>query len=90
MLKISSMLTTACFIAFTSIVCGHIYGDYDPIELTQTAQQVIVGVLTILLFICMAMELTGPEVLFLIALMIVTLAQILTISDALSGEQILP
>eukprot|EP01031_Cornospumella_fuschlensis_P041810 gene41810-51033_t len=33
----------------------------------------------------MATEITGPEVLFLIALMIVTLTQILTLTEALSG-----
>lgn len=65
---------------------GHIYGDYEEIELTEKEQQGIVGALTILLFILMACDITGPEVLFLIALMIVTLAQILTLTDALSGN----
>lgn len=63
----------------------NIYGKNDMIMLSKDEQQGIVGALTILLFIFMAMEITGPEVLFLIALMIVTLAQILTLTDALSG-----
>ena len=55
------------------------------IKLSPDVQQGLVGALTILLFILMATEITGPEVLFLIALMIVTLAQILTLTEALSG-----
>eukprot|EP01031_Cornospumella_fuschlensis_P036333 gene36333-44076_t len=64
---------------------AHIYIDHDPIELTEDEQQGIVATLTILLFVLMAFEITGPEVLFLIALMIVTLSQILTLPEALSG-----
>mmetsp|Transcript_11471 Transcript_11471/g.15798 ORF Transcript_11471/g.15798 Transcript_11471/m.15798 type:complete len:792 (-) Transcript_11471:85-2460(-) len=63
----------------------NIYGKYQMITLDLDVQQGIVAALTILLFIFMAMEITGPEVLFLIALMIVTLAQILTLTEALSG-----
>jgi Na+/H+ antiporter NhaD/arsenite permease-like protein len=55
------------------------------IKLPTDVQQGLVGALTILLFILMALEITGPEVLFLIALMVVTLAQILTLTEALSG-----
>ena len=63
----------------------NIYVKNEMITLTQDEQQGLVGALTILLFILMATEITGPEVLFLIALMIVTLAQILTLTEALSG-----
>ena len=63
----------------------NIYGKNQMIALSPDEQQGLVGALTILLFILMAMEITGPEVLFLIALMIVTLAQILTLTEALSG-----
>eukprot|EP01035_Chromulina_nebulosa_P020826 gene20826-26994_t len=63
----------------------NIYGKHEMIVLSPDEQQGLVGALTILLFILMACEITGPEVLFLIALMIVTLAQILTLTDALSG-----
>ncbi|RYG66005.1 hypothetical protein EON64_10725 [archaeon] len=66
----------------------NIYGDHDRIELTENEQQGLVATLTILLFVLMACEITGPEVLFLIALMIVTLAQILTLSEALSGSSL--
>ena len=63
----------------------NIYGQNTMITLSPDEQQGLVGALTILLFILMATEITGPEVLFLIALMIVTLAQILTLTEALSG-----
>ncbi len=65
---------------------GSIYGDHAPEEkLPETAQQAIVGTLTILLFVLMALELTSPEVLFLIALIIVILCEILTIKEGLAG-----
>jgi hypothetical protein len=73
----------ACFLPQAK---GHIYGEHDPIELTEDEAQGVVGALTIMLFLLMATEITGPEVLFLIALMIVTLLQIISLSDALSGE----
>ena len=64
-----------------------IYGDHASDEpLPETAQQAIVGTLTILLFVFMAMELTSPEVLFLIALIIVILCEILTIKEGLAGK----
>lgn len=63
----------------------HIYGDEEPIFLSQETQQGIVATLTVLLFVLMAFDFTGPEVLFLIALMICCLAQILTLSETLSG-----
>lgn len=63
----------------------HIYGDKEPVFLTKDVQQIIVGVLTILLFVLMAVEFLAPEVLFLIALMIVTGCQIITLTQAFAG-----
>lgn len=64
----------------------HIYGDEDPVFLSTEEKQGIVATLTILLFILMALDFTGPEVLFLIALMILCLCQILTLTETLSGK----
>ena len=64
----------------------HIFGDEEPVTLTEKEQQGIVASLTIALFILMALDFTGPEVLFLIALMIVCLSQILTMPETLSGS----
>lgn len=66
----------------------HIYGDNAPVHLTEKQQQGIVGALTILLFILMATEILAPEILFLIALMIITGCQIISITDTLSGNLI--
>eukprot|EP01039_Chlorochromonas_danica_P014983 gene14983-17563_t len=63
----------------------HIYGDEEPIFLTKNQQQGLLATLTVLLFVLMALDFTGPEVLFLIALMICCLAQILTITETLAG-----
>lgn len=63
----------------------HIYVDEEPVLLTMQEKQGIVATLTVLLFILMALDFTGPEVLFLIALMICCLAQILSLSETLSG-----
>jgi hypothetical protein len=80
----------AFFCAFVAVPVSHaaksnIYGEHEPISMTQEEQQGLVAALTILLFILMAMDITGPEVLFLIALMILCLAQVLTLSETLSG-----
>lgn len=64
----------------------HIYGDEKPVDLGTNEKQGIVAALTILLFVLMALDFTGPEVLFLIALMIVCLCQILTLPETLSGQ----
>lgn len=90
MLGISgASLASACaFLAFPAAVVaakGNIYGEHTPIAMTQEEQQGLVATLTVLLFILMAFDFTGPEVLFLIALMILCLAQILTLSETLSG-----
>ncbi len=64
-----------------------IYGDHAPEKkLTPEEQQGIVATLTILLFVLMAMEITSPEVLFLIALIIVIMCEILTLKEGLAGE----
>jgi hypothetical protein len=47
---------------------------------------VITGVLTIGLFVCMVFEFLAPEVLFLIALIVLMLCQILSLSETLSGS----
>ena len=51
-----------------------------------TAQQGIVASLTVILFVCMAMEKFTPEVLFMAALVVITFCEILTLEEALSGE----
>lgn len=88
-------LVLVCFVSMqyvegaTAAKTKSIYGDHAPEEpLPETAQQAIVGTLTILLFVLMAMELTSPEVLFLIALIIVILCEILTIKEGLAGNPI--
>ena len=64
----------------------HIYGDEDPVFLTDGEKQAIVASLTIALLVLMAFDFTGPEVLFLIALMVCCLTQILTMAETLSGK----
>lgn len=63
-----------------------IYGkDSEPVGLTEEQQQIVVGILTILIFVFMALEWFTPEVLLLSALIITLLLQILTLPEALSG-----
>eukprot|EP01040_Poterioochromonas_malhamensis_P001712 gene1714-1817_t len=63
-----------------------IYAQFAPTEtLTSEEQQGIVGTLTVLLFVLMATEITSPEVLFLIALIIVILTEILSLNQGLAG-----
>ena len=64
----------------------NIYGNYEPIALTQEVQQGIVASLTVLIFVILAADLAAPEVIFLIALMICCLAQILTLKETLAGS----
>ena len=48
-----------------------IYGkDSEPVGLTEEQQQIVVGILTILIFVFMALEWFTPEVLLLSALII--------------------
>lgn len=66
-----------------------IYGEYGPDELPkQETQQIIVGILILLLLVLMAMDISflTPEVLFLVALIIVILSEILTLAEGLAGE----
>jgi hypothetical protein len=63
-----------------------IYTDYAPTKtLTQKEQQGLVAAMIFLLFILMAFEVTTPEVLFLIALVILILTEILTLAQGLAG-----
>lgn len=62
-----------------------IYAGHPNIYMSKSAQQVVVALLTILLFVFMVLETLAPEVLFLIALVFIMLCQILTISETLSG-----
>ncbi len=62
-----------------------IYLGNTNIDLKTQTRQAIVGTLTILLFVLMACELLSPEILFMIALIIILLCQILSLSEALSG-----
>jgi hypothetical protein len=76
------------FLFTNTVYCAEesIYGDYAPEKkLTDQEQQGIVATLTILLFVFMAMEITSPEVLFLIALIIVIMCEILTLKEGLAG-----
>jgi hypothetical protein len=65
-----------------------IYGNYEPSKedkLTPEQQQAVVGTLTCLIFVLMATEITSPEVLFLIALVIVIMCEIITLKEGLAG-----
>lgn len=64
-----------------------IYGEFAPEEPLEQErdQQPIVCTLLVLLFVLMAFEVGSPEVLFLIALTIVTFCEIITLPEALSG-----
>jgi hypothetical protein len=63
-----------------------IYMDYAPTKtLTPEQQQGIVATLTVLLFVLMACEVTSPEVLFLIALVICIFTEVLTLAQGLAG-----
>lgn len=64
-----------------------IYGeDAEPVGLSVNDSQIVVGVLTILIFVFMALEWFTPEVLLLTALIITLLLEILTLPEALSGK----
>ena len=66
-----------------------IYGDYKPDEvLDYSDQQDTVIVLIVAIFAFMAFEVAAPEVIMLIALMIVIFCEILTLSDGLAGTYI--
>ena len=66
-----------------------IYGNGVPsVQLSEKDQQIMCGVMTILLFVFMALELLSPEVLFLLALIVLMLTQVLTLTETLSGKKI--
>jgi hypothetical protein len=67
-----------------SLIAG-IYLDNKDIVISETGQQILTGCLTIVLFIGMAFEFLSPEVLFMNALIILMLCQILSLSETLSG-----
>jgi hypothetical protein len=67
------------------LVAG-VYLDHKHIEITENDQQILVATLTIALFVGMALELLSPEILFMIALIIIMLCQILSMSETLSGK----
>eukprot|EP01033_Poteriospumella_lacustris_P010048 gene10049-7178_t len=63
-----------------------IYGDYLPDEtLDYSDQQNTVIVLIIGIFALMALEVAAPEIIMLVALMIVIFCEILTLSEGLAG-----
>lgn len=63
-----------------------IYGeDAKGVGLTLDSQQIIVGILVILIIVLMAVEIFAPEVLLFGALVICLLLEILTLPEALSG-----
>jgi hypothetical protein len=64
-----------------------IYGeDSKPVGLTLDSQKIIVGVLTIMIFVCMVLNVASPEVVMFTALIICLLLQILTLPETLSGK----
>ncbi len=82
-----SSLNSGAFLVNAATAEESIYGDHAPEKkLTPEEQQAIVATLTILLFVLMAMEITSPEVLFLIALIIVIMCEILTLKEGLAGK----
>jgi hypothetical protein len=74
-------------VAKTTTPTIHIYGKAKTTELDTVTQQAIVTALIIAVFLGMAFEIAHPEILFLIALVFVMLAQILTITQVLAGKQ---
>lgn len=67
-----------------------IYGeDSAPVGLTKESQQIIVGIITILIFVFMAMEMFSPVTLLFSSLIICMMLQILTLPETLAGMKIL-
>lgn len=64
-----------------------IYGeDSQPVGLTIESQKIIVGILIIMIFALLVMELFKPEVLLFATLIVCIVLQILTLPEALSGN----
>lgn len=87
--KFTPVLVVLAGLVFSAVQAVPIYGeDSKPVGLTQDAAQIIVGVLTVMIFVLMATELFTPEVLLLTSLIICLLLQILTLPEALSGNSL--
>lgn len=83
------LLAVLAAFAFRTVQSDGIYGeDAKPVGLSQDASQIIVGVLTLLIFVFMALEWFTPEVLLLSSLIITLLLEILTLPEALSGSTV--
>ena len=81
------MVVLAGFLLTTVDSAIGIYGeDAKPVGLSVDDSQIVVGVLTVLIFVFMALEWFTPEVLLLTSLIIVLLLEILTLPEALSGK----
>lgn len=64
-----------------------IYGDsIDSVGLSPTAAQAVMGALIFAIFVGMLSSFQSPEVLFLGAVCVALVLQIITLSDALSGK----
>lgn len=64
-----------------------IYGDFTPEKmLDYSEQQDVVIVLIIAIFVYLAFEIAAPEVVMLIALMIVIFCEVLTLTEGLAGK----
>lgn len=81
------MTTTIRFLGNANNSTGGIYSDYNNnfIRLSSRDQQITVGIMIIVSFLAMATEILAPELVFLIALVILMLTEILTIEKTLSG-----
>ncbi len=63
-----------------------IYLDYYPDEvLDYSDQQNTVSILIVAIFVFMAFEVAAPEIVMLVALMLVIFCEILTLADGLAG-----
>ena len=91
-LTFNNAIVLTCVLLCSLIQIGYsgstapIYGeDSKPVGLTMESQQIIVGILIIMIFVCMAFEWATPAVVLLTALLITLLLQILQLPEALSG-----
>ncbi len=77
---------SACPKTASPELAPNIYNEQPRVGMPLDDQKMLVASLIILLFVSMAAEISSPEVLFLIALMILCLAQVLSLADTLSGR----
>ena len=61
------------------------YYDYNRVIMDKTESQNLVAALIIVCFVVMAIDVTSPEVVFFVALCILMLAEVMTLSDVLAG-----